>query len=507
MPPGVAGDLYLTGVQLAHGYLGRPDLTASRFVADPFGEGGRMYRTGDVARWLPDGAVEYLGRSDDQLKIRGQRIELSEIDHALLSLPGVRQAVTHALVLQGTPVDAGGDARQLVGYLVMQPGANWDAEALRAALADRLPPHMVPVALVEMSDLPLSANGKLDRKALPQPQGGERKAGRPPQAGLESEIAAVFARLLQREQVFADDDFFALGGHSLLAMRLAAELRRDLGKAVSVGQVMVASRVEQLAVLLAEDRTQEEADRSGFDSVLPLRVTEGPTLFCLHPASGFSWQFSVLPRYLDQHWSLVGIQSPRPDGPLALSEDMDQVVDAHLQTVLQVQPHGPYHFIGYSLGGTLAQGIAARLQARGEQVAFLGLLDTYPPETQNWDVMLDDNVLKEVQREREQFLAVSQDTLDPALGETRTAMFDNIEANYADSVRLLSHTRTARFHGQATLFVAKRTLQEGMDVQQTWSQYVDALQAHELDCAHVDIVSPASFKVLGPLLNRILRTL
>ena len=314
MPPGVAGDLYLTGVQLAHGYLGRPDLTASRFVADPFGEGGRMYRTGDVARWLPDGAVEYLGRSDDQLKIRGQRIELSEIDHALLSLPGVRQAVTHALVLQGTPVDAGGDARQLVGYLVMQPGANWDAEALRAALADRLPPHMVPVALVEMSDLPLSANGKLDRKALPQPQGGERKAGRPPQAGLESEIAAVFARLLQREQVFADDDFFALGGHSLLAMRLAAELRRDLGKAVSVGQVMVASRVEQLAALLAEDRTQEEADRSGFDSVLPLRVTEGPTLFCLHPASGFSWQFSVLPRYLDQHWSLVGIQSPRPDG-------------------------------------------------------------------------------------------------------------------------------------------------------------------------------------------------
>ncbi|ASM04960.1 non-ribosomal peptide synthetase [Serratia marcescens] len=507
VPPGVAGDLYLTGVQLAHGYLGRPDLTASRFVADPFGEGGRMYRTGDVARWLPDGAVEYLGRSDDQLKIRGQRIELSEIDHALLSLPGVRQAVTHARVLQGTPVDAGGDARQLVGYLVMQPGASWDAEALRAALADRLPPHMVPVALVEMHDLPLSANGKLDRKALPQPQGGERKAGRPPQAGLESEIAAVFARLLQREQVFADDDFFALGGHSLLAMRLAAELRRDLGKAVSVGQVMVASRVEQLAALLAEDRTQEEADRSGFDSVLPLRVTEGPTLFCLHPASGFSWQFSVLPRYLDQHWSLVGIQSPRPDGPLALSEDMDQVVEAHLQTVLQVQPHGPYHFIGYSLGGTLAQGIAARLQARGEQVAFLGLLDTYPPETQNWDVMLDDNVLKEVQREREQFLAVSQDTLDPALGETRTMMFDNIEANYADSVRLLSHTRTARFHGQATLFVAKRTLQAGMDVQQTWSQYVDALQAHELDCAHVDIVSPASFKVLGPLLNRILRTL
>ncbi|VEI73529.1 Enterobactin synthase component F [Serratia fonticola] len=121
--------------------------------------------------------------------------------------------------------------------------------------------------------------------------------------------------------------------------------------------------------------------------------------------------------------------------------------------------------------------------------------------------MLDDNVLKEVQREREQFLAVSEDTLDPALGEARVAMFDNIEANYADSVRLLSHTHTAHFQGQATLFVAKRTLQAGMDVQQTWAEYVDALQVFELDCAHVDIVSPASFKVLGPLLNRVLRAI
>ncbi|WON75750.1 enterobactin synthase subunit F [Serratia sp. UGAL515B_01] len=508
VPPGVAGDLYLTGVQLAHGYLARPDLTASRFVADIAGNGGRMYRTGDVARWLPDGTVEYLGRSDDQLKIRGQRIELSEIDHALLSLPGVYQAVAHALVIEGTVADTlGSDARQLVGYLVAQPGVRLDSEALRTALAERLPPHMVPVALVEMAALPLSANGKLARNALPQPLTRVRKAGRMAEPGLESAIAAVFARLLQREQVFADDDFFALGGHSLLAMRLAAELRRDLGKAVSVGQVMVASKVEQLARLLAEERSQEEADQCGFDSILPLRVTDGPTLFCLHPASGFSWQFSVLTRYIDQHWSLVGIQSPRPHGPLAVSEEMDQVCEAHLATVLQVQPHGPYHFIGYSLGGTLAQGIAARLQARGEEVAFLGLLDTYPPETQNWDVMLDDNVLKEVQREREQFLAVSEDTLDPALGETRVAMFDNIEANYADSVRLLAHTHTARFNGKATLFVAKRTLQQGMDVQKTWARYVDGLQVHELDCAHVDIVSPASFKVLGPLLNRVLRVL
>ncbi len=508
VPPGVAGDLYLTGDQLAQGYLGRPELTASRFVADPFGQGGRMYRTGDVARWLPDGAVEYLGRSDDQLKIRGQRIELSDIDHALLSLPGVQQAVTHAAVLGAVSSDATcGDARQLVGYLVAQPGVTLDTGSLLAALAERLPAHMVPVVLVTLDALPLSANGKLDRKALPSPQSATNLRGREPLPGIESTIATLFGRLLQCEQVFADDDFFALGGHSLLAMRLAAELRRELGKPVSVGQVMVASRVEQLAQLLAEDRTQEEADRSGFDTLLPLRISHGPILFCLHPASGFAWQFSVLPRYIDQHWSLVGIQSPHPDGPLAVSQDMEQVCDAHLQTVVNMQPHGPYHFIGYSLGGTLAQGIAARLQARGEEVAFLGLLDTYPPETQSWDVMLDDNVLQEIKRERQQFRAASEQTLDGEQSEARQIMFDHIEANYADSVRLLSATHTARFHGQATLFVARQTLQEGMDVQQTWAKYVDALQVHELDCAHVDIVSPASFNVLGPLLNRVLRTL
>ncbi|MDU6080298.1 MAG: AMP-binding protein, partial [Pantoea sp.] len=167
VPPGVAGDLYLTGVQLAHGYLDRPDLTASRFVADPFGDGTRMYRTGDVARWLANGAVEYLGRSDDQLKIRGQRIELSEIDHALAALPGVQQAVTHAVVL-GNASAQQGDARQLVGYVVADHSV--DGEAMRAALAQQLPAHMVPVAIVALEALPLSSNGKLDRKALPLPQ-------------------------------------------------------------------------------------------------------------------------------------------------------------------------------------------------------------------------------------------------------------------------------------------------------------------------------------------------
>ncbi len=243
VPPGMAGDLYLTGIQLAQGYLGRPDLTASRFIADPFAPGERMYRTGDVARWLADGAVEYLGRSDDQLKIRGQRIEPGEIDRVMQSLPDVAQAVTHACVLNHN-AQAGGDARQLVGYVVSASGEALDVAALRACLSERLPAHMVPVTLIQLPALPLSANGKLDRKALPLPQLTAHAAGRQASPGVETAIARAFSQLLGVEVTDAQADFFALGGHSLLAMRLAALLTRELARPVTVGQVMIAPTVE-----------------------------------------------------------------------------------------------------------------------------------------------------------------------------------------------------------------------------------------------------------------------
>ena len=512
VPPGVAGDLYLTGVQLAHGYLGRAELTASRFVADPYGNGERMYRTGDVARWLESGAVEYLGRSDDQLKIRGQRIELNEIDHALLALPGIAQAVTHARVLGEAANATGGDARQLVGYVIPQAGAQLDLPALRATLADRLPAHMVPVALVEMEAFPLGATGKLDRKALPLPSVQGESRGRAPAQGLEQTIAHAFGRILERDEVSADDDFFALGGHSLLAMTLAANLRRELQRPVSVGQVMIASSVARLASLLEAQQSEAEAQAAGTDSLLPLRQGNGPTLFCFHPASGFAWQFSVLQRYIDPHWSLLGIQSPRGIGPLQHGQHLDDVCDAHLELVRGVQPKGPYHFLGYSLGGTLAHGIAARLRAAGEEVAFLGLLDTYPPETQNWDEragknQLDPEVLAEVNREREQFLAAQRGVLGEAGGEGGTRLFDHIEANYADAVRLLATARSARFEGIATLFVAEKTLPSGMEVTQTWGRFVTGLEVQRLDCAHVDIISPAMLALVGPMINRALKAL
>ncbi|HBR1409233.1 TPA: enterobactin non-ribosomal peptide synthetase EntF [Klebsiella pneumoniae] len=500
VPPGVAGDLYLTGIQLAQGYLGRPDLTASRFIADPFAPGERMYRTGDVARWLANGAVEYLGRSDDQLKIRGQRIELGEIDRVMSALPDVGQAVSHACVFNQAAA-TGGDARQLVGYLVSDSGLPLDTAALKARLAEQLPPHMVPVVLMQLAELPLSANGKLDRKALPLPTLGGERSGRPPEPGMETLVAAAFSQLLGCEVNDIDADFFALGGHSLLAMRLAAQLSRQLARQVTPGQVMVASTVGKLSALLAADLSDEQAQRLGLDTLLPLRESDGPTLFCFHPASGFAWQFSVLARYLSPRWSITGIQSPRPQGPMASAASLDEVCEHHLRTLLAQQPHGPYYLFGYSLGGTLAQGIAARLRQRGEAVAFLGLLDTWPPETQNWAEKeangLDPEVLAEIDREREAFLAAQQ-------GQASGELFSAIEGNYADAVRLLTTAHSAKFDGKATLFVAEKTRQEGMDPQVVWGPWVGELEVFSQNCAHVDIISPEAFEAIGPVVREIL---
>lgn len=500
VPVGVAGDLYLCGVQLAQGYYARPDLTASRFVADPFDCGQRMYRTGDIARWLANGEVEYLGRSDDQLKIRGQRIELGEIESALLELPQVQQAVVVARTLVGSEgVLAGADSRQLVGYIVPTAGQmEVDTEVLRNALTERLPAHMVPVVIVSLEAFPLSANGKLDRKALPAPASQSDNGGRAPAEGLETRIAEMFASLLGVDSVGADTDFFAAGGHSLLAMRLAADLRRELKQPVAVGQVMVASTVAGLAAALSQPQSQNQ-NEIGFGEVMTLRQGSGASLFCVHPASGFAWQFSQLPRYLSGKWPVLGLQSPRPGGAIAECANMDEMCEQHLATLRRIQPTGPYHLMGYSLGGTIAQGMAVKLQEQGEEVAFLGLLDTYPPETQDWNAPIEAEALAEVERERELFMAATGDEL-----EEKRKMFDQIQANYDDSVGLLSAATTAVYHGETTLFVATQTQPEGETPAEIWAPYVKNLRTFELDCSHITMMSPETLKVLGPLLNQLL---
>src|SRR5690606_32749206 len=251
--PGVAGELYLGGVQTARGYHARPELTAERFVADPFGEpGGRLYRTGDLARWRGEagseqrgfeyGVLEYLGRTDFQVKFNGQRIELEEIEAALLDQGEIDRAAVRVITASA--------GEHLVAY-VTTSGAVVDVEAVKTALRRRLPAYMVPTTVVVLDEFPLNSSGKLDRKALPVPEFRGREF-RAPATPVEEVVAEVFAEVLNLARVGADDDFFELGGNSLIATRVAARLGAALETAVPVRMLFEASTVAALAARLAE---------------------------------------------------------------------------------------------------------------------------------------------------------------------------------------------------------------------------------------------------------------
>ncbi|MBC2908358.1 phosphopantetheine-binding protein, partial [Streptomyces cupreus] len=245
VPVGVVGELYVSGVQLARGYVGRSGLTAGRFVADPFGgAGSRMYRTGDLVRWTPEGELVFVGRADDQVKIRGFRVEPGEVETVLVSHPHVSAAVVAAR--------DGAGGKQLVAYAAGVGGALPDSEELRSFLTSQLPQFMVPAAVVVLDELPLTVNGKLDRRALPEPDfsGDTYRAPR----NLHEEIlAGLFTEVLDTGQIGIDDNFFALGGHSLLATRLTSRIRSVLGAEVPIRAVFENPTVAGLAPWLTHN--------------------------------------------------------------------------------------------------------------------------------------------------------------------------------------------------------------------------------------------------------------
>ncbi|MFI6339306.1 amino acid adenylation domain-containing protein [Streptomyces sp. NPDC050535] len=481
-PPGIPGELYLAGTQLADGYLNRGELTASRFVADPFGPSGtRMYRTGDLARWTEKGEAEYLGRTDHQVKLRGQRIELGEIEASLAAQDGVDGSC--ALVLDD----------RLVGYVT--GGA--DPAAVRASLARVLPEHMVPAAVLALDSFPLSPNGKLDRRALPAPVFAGGEGARRPASPREEALTRLFAEVLGVGQAGPDDAFFDLGGTSLLAVRLVARVREEFGAELTIGSLFEAPTPAALAARL---EGAGPASGDALDVVLPLRAEgDRPPLFAFHPAGGMSWCYAGLSARLGPDQPVYGIQARGlvHDEPLP-STLQDEAAD-YAERIREVQPHGPYRLLGWSVGGILAHTVAVLLQRAGERVELLALLDAFPaeqwrerPAPEEGDALTA--VLRMAgfdrtdERTKDDVLATLRRAGSPlaGLGDHTLSKIVDIVPNHA---RLMREHEHELFEGDLLFFTAAAPRAEDWLTREAWRAHVTgAVVNHDLDCSHPQLM-------------------
>ena len=369
LPPGAVGELYLGGAGLARGYLGRPDLTAERFLPNPFAvvPGERLYRTGDRVRRLRTGELDYLGRTDHQVKLRGFRIELGEIEARLREHEAVQTAV---VVVRE---DRAGDPR-----LVAYAATDADAETLRAHLAAQLPAYMVPAAIVVLDALPLNANGKIDRKALPAPEGlgGDEAGYVAPSTREEVLLAELWQDLLGVERVGVTDNFFALGGHSLLAMRLIARIERETGVSLRAAQLFQTPVLGQLAAQLAAPDREHGAQR-----LVLLRAGDAalPAFYCVPGLGGSAADFTALANALPAGAAVYAFQPRGLEIGELPSESIEAMARDYLQALDEIQP-GTFRgqLLGHSMGGLVALEMALRLGRRG-RTPMLWLLDTQPP--------------------------------------------------------------------------------------------------------------------------------
>ncbi|WP_459502279.1 non-ribosomal peptide synthetase [Bacillus sp. C1] len=502
VPVGVTGELYIGGAGLARGYLNRPELTSERFIPHPFNEGERLYRTGDLVRYLADGHLDYLGRIDNQVKIRGFRIELGEIEANLESHPSVKEAVV--LIREEQP----GDPR-LVAYVVGE-GSMYE---WREHLKRQVPNYMVPAHFIKVDAIPLTTNGKVDRKALNSltiQRDSTFSTPIIPRDEIEYQLIKIWQDLLQIEGVHVNDDFFERGGHSLLVIKLISKIREKFGKEIKVSALIENPTVEGMACLIRDNYGMEKS----LSGLVPLQESEKRPFFCIHPFMGNVFCYIQLARLLKDHCSFYGLQNP-----LVEKEGMDGltlpgVVQLYIEEIKHVQPEGPYRLGGWSLGGAIAYEIATMLRNQGEEVEVLVLMDTKVPSEQDYktnEEMLTyilEHFIHSGLVEREKELVHQQDMLVNQLivegvlpPDADLTSLKQITNAHRKCLNLMAEHVLTPYFGEVIYFSAE----EGRELFTDWKPLLQGkVNKYSVPGSHEEIVfSPAVEKISKYLKNRL----
>jgi nonribosomal peptide synthetase DhbF len=433
--------------------------------------------------------LEFLGRSDAQVKLRGFRIEPGEIEAALLRQGSVAQAAI--IVREDVP-----GIPRLVAYVV-PTGKSIDAVSLRAHVGAVLPDYMVPSALVVLDRLPLTPNGKLDRRALPIPDLTPQSKRRLPRTPQEEILCGLFAEILGLERVGIDENFFELGGHSLLAIRLISRVRSSLDVELGIRSLFEAPTVEALAKRLVRGRPA----RSDFEVLLPIRpLGSKQPLFCIHDAGGFSWPYSKLIRHIPAEHPIYGLQARNLAQREMRPHSIDEMAADYLNLIRKIQPVGPYNLLGWSFGGLVAHAIATRLQTIGEEVSLLALLDSYPLQSESSQLNEDSEIFA-----HQVAINPIRNLLDvlrrEGLSTLKEHQYEAIMDTFKNNTRLVSTFLPQKFRGDVLLFVA--TDSEIKPPVGAWRAYVGReIRVHPIGCAHDNMMDPIPAAKIGAVLAK-----
>ncbi|HVN52765.1 MAG TPA: amino acid adenylation domain-containing protein [Anaerolineaceae bacterium] len=507
VPIGIPGELYISGTGLARGYLNQPELTAEKFLANPFEsiQAARMYRTGDLVRYDEDGSLEFLGRLDDQVKIRGFRIELGEIEAALSQHPDLQSVAVTAVPGPGDPGDL-----QLALYAVPLPGAVIELKSIREFLRRSLPEYMLPSFLVQMDSFPLTSNGKIDRKALPAP---DRTAALDreiiePRDLLEYRLRQIWEEVLNVHPISLRDNFFELGGHSLLAVRLMTRVKESLGMEISLAGIFQHPTIEEVAAVLRGKQTEQES------LLVPFHPKGSRTpLFFVHPSGGSVHFYVDLVEALGPEQPFYGIQARGVNGDQELHTAIEEMAGAYVEAMLSIQPEGPYRLGSWSLGVIIAYEMAQQLVAMGKKVDFLALLDQGPgiptPKMKDDAEYLVNLFGKEIPislEELRRYSAEEQVSIVWKKGLKKGFIYPGITLeNFVHFIKIMkTQTEAWRgyhpqpYPGRITLFRAREQDHEGMELDLGWATLaIQGVETILVPGDHLTMIHPPFVKELA----------